>query len=63
MGDFFKYTWMVRMGLTLRFDPVAANTEVFMDGVGGVTLMAAAFSCVRENNRGQRGRYLFIHPQ
>lgn len=27
--------------------PVAANTKVFMDRIRGITLMTAAFSCVR----------------
>ncbi len=40
--------------------PVAANTEVFMDRIRGVTLMTAAFSCDRESKKGRSGTYLFI---
>lgn len=49
-----------RQNLPFVSTPVAADTEVFMDRIGGITLMTAAFSCDRENKKGHRGRYLFI---
>lgn len=32
--------------------PVAANTEVFMDRIGGIAFVTAAFSCDTDNKEG-----------
>lgn len=51
---------MSRQYLPFIATPVAANTEMFMDRIRGITLMTAAFSCDIENKKGHSGRYLFI---
>lgn len=41
--------------------PVAANAEVCVDGIGGVTLVAAAFSCGREERTPSFSTLSWIH--
>lgn len=41
-----------RQDLPFVSTPVAANTEVFMDRIRGITLVTAAFACDREYKRG-----------
>lgn len=57
-----RKAWSGWCGRALPFvsTPVAANTEVSVGGIGGITLVTAAFSCGREDKCGESKAHVYL---